>query len=100
MQCKNIEKNRVTPDVKLNKAKKKNNKVLLSDYYTIRLPDYDNSEYSEGSGVSTFKRSHFRRGHIRILTKNYEEPRAVWVSHCLVKGQAPGFVNSNYEVRA
>lgn len=92
----NVSTTKVTPPAALAKKRVKRGHLPLTDYH-ILLVDGErwDQDTTRGSGTGNSVRSHLRRGHIRRLSSGL----SVWVRATVVKGQTPGFVEKDYELR-
>ena len=95
VNCCNVKRIKVEPDVALQKARAKRGKKPLFSFWTLDIdPQRSQIEGTGWTGEHASYRSHLRRGHARKLPSGHW----CWVRACFVQGQTPGFVHKDYAV--
>lgn len=90
----NVKQREVNPSEALNRKRKKRGNLPLYSYHILEVDGERWEGEHLGANTGRGVRSHFRRGHIRRLSKD----RAVFVRATMVKGSVRGFVDKDYNV--
>lgn len=93
---KNVTTQLVEPARTLNKNRERKGKPPLYSYRVLNVDNspWDHSDHIGGSRQFNGRRSHFRRGHIRMLANG----NRIWVRAALVSGSIPGFSDKEYHL--
>lgn len=95
VNCSNVGRKLVVPDEAVNRKRRKQRELLLSEFYLLQFPHGDTVyEDSESTGVGV--RYHMRRRHIRHLGPNRE--RLTWVKAHAVGRRELGTVVKDFVV--
>ncbi|MCA9500941.1 MAG: hypothetical protein KC588_17235 [Nitrospira sp.] len=99
LSCENIKSKIISPDAKLNKKREKSGKVKFFDYHILLISGAEERESErEATSSHSSPRLHWRRGHIRILSRGMERERRVWVRPCMVGNVENGILDKDYRL--
>lgn len=90
-----VETTDVVPDAKENRRRKIRGKAPLYTYKTLVIGEPKKHQSGAGGGTHASPRTHLRRGYYRTSKKGVRH----WVQACVVKGETPGIVHKDYQVK-
>lgn len=93
LSCRNVSPDRHPAPAGLNRARIRKGRLPFKDFHILKIDGADSASGETGDGLSTGRRGHLRRGHIRQL-RYLGEGRMTWVNATMVRGR--GFVDKAY----